>query len=95
MVLLIEEKEKVLSSLSKSYNFWLVGLFRDDQHQRIWDNGFSAESTSIPIESSVATFASGQYGYYVGNSKADLLKTRYGSTTHGKRKGVKFIIKVL
>ncbi len=76
-------------------DIYTVGEFKDDQHQRIWDDGFGRENTEIPIQASVSGLAGGSYNYYIGNSKAALLKTRFGSTTHGKQKGVKYIIKVL
>ena len=83
------------SDTIETHDVYTVGQFADDRLQRIWNEGFGETTEKIPAKATVATLASGPYGYYVGNNQLTLLSTRFGNTTRGKRKGVKFLIKIL
>lgn len=87
-------KEKGWNILSKFYNFWLVGQFKDDclqQHKHIlWIRSQSGTSDTPNVGGGNGSVSIS--GYDTGNVTT---QGRTDTTTHGKQKGVKYIIKVL
>ena len=75
----------------EAHDVYGEGEFKDDQLQRYFSEGDLP--TYIGAEATVQNLGGGNYGFYVGNQRRSLVKTRTGDTTHGKQKAVYVYIK--
>lgn len=76
-----------------THDIYTVGEFKDDQLQR-HDHKIGISQHPFTSNKNSAYAALNEFVYYSGYTN-DGYDGRFGTTTHGKRKGIKYIIKVL
>lgn len=83
------------SDIIATHDVYTVGKFRDDQFQShvhfAYLNNTAGQTPPAPMDYSITIGTKGYNGNLVGGPR----DSRAGAVTHGKQKGVKYIIKVL